>query len=379
MVIVRSLICGVSSWHYLGNYDRHRASGGRRWRGSACCKSSLSLSLSLRTNTYTNTNIYTYIFFLFVSLSLFICFVGIRAATVSERKLTWTHDIYRRPRTAFNGARVYACGLRDISVMRYEPVGMRMPVVSRWLSYNQCEISLCAVRLSETNPPLKFQFSPVIAIYTARTAIFVGVLSQSYSDISIFFWEGKTDISWWRRVLILRIDGISILTKDYYQLLLSENLKISGRIGFSKTVSYIKYRDFSKSCFYWIDLAKKEYYCKEAKKRGSFRNLCVSRYDEILSRTRPYPSIRNFRILVSKPLVVIFSLETRLELHYPRNWENLILRKTFDNQIQSDQKLEIVKVCVVNRIWLLPGRSMSIIPTPSKVSVLTPRIKYAIE
>lgn len=133
-------------------------------------------------------------------------------------------------------------------------------------------------------------------------------------------------------------------------VVIRESENIGSGIGFSKTVSYIKYRDFSKSCFYWIDLAKKEYYCKEAKKRGSFRNLCVSRYDEILSRTRPYPSIRNFRILVSKPLVVIFSLETRLELHYPRNWENLILRKTFDNQIQSDQKLEIVKVCVVNRI-----------------------------
>lgn len=121
--------------------------------------------------------------------------------------------------------------------MRYEPVGMRMPVVSRWLSYNQCEISLCAVRLSETNPPLKFQFSPVIAIYTARTAIFVGVLSQSYSIFRLFFGERKIDISWRRRVLILRIDGISILTKDYYQLLLSENLKISGQIGLGRVGS----------------------------------------------------------------------------------------------------------------------------------------------
>lgn len=44
-------------------------------------------------------------------------------------------------------------------------------------------------------------------------------------------------------------------------------------------------------------------------KHDFFRNLDnpdIARV-EILSRTRPYPSIRNFRILVSKPLVPIFT------------------------------------------------------------------------
>lgn len=154
---------------------------------------------------------------------------------------------------------------------------MRMPVVSRWLSYNQCEISLCAVRLSETNPPLKFQFSPVIAIYTARTAIFVGVLSQSYSIFRLFFSEGED-----RYILAAEsIDFTDRWNKYFDEGLLSiviiresENIG-SGRVGSgwvgsgSRKPSRIKYRDSpeisrkSISCF-WIQsrIAK-----KEAKKR----------------------------------------------------------------------------------------------------------------
>lgn len=89
---------------------------------------------------------------------------------------------------------------------------------------------------------------------------------------------------------------------------------------------------------------------------GFFRNLGNPDIASTrsLSRTRPHPSIRNFRILVSKPLYLpgvslslsLSEITLSLELEkfdtprfYSRDPE------TFDNQIQSDQKLEIVKVC----------------------------------
>lgn len=73
-------------------------------------------------------------------------------------------------------------------------------------------------------------------------------------------------------------------------------------------------------------------------------------YDEIPSRIRPYPSIRNFRILVSKPLVLIFTGEYRRVSEITLSLE---LEK-FDTPVLLEiQKLSIIRFNRIRSLKLL--------------------------
>lgn len=108
---------------------------------------------------------------------------------------------------------------------------------------------------------------------------------------------------------------------------------------------------------------------------GFFRNLGNPDIASTrsLSRTRPHPSIRNFRILVSKPLYLpgvslSLSLWNYIILGIGKIWYSpflLEIQKLSIIRFNRIRSLKLLKF-VVNRIWLLPGRTIRI-PMPNKV------------